>query len=409
LGGRLLEGLLEADPGHRGNRVDCGKGHLATFVGYRGKTLDTVVGPVRLNRAYYHCGDCRGGVVPRDAELGVEGASLSPGLERMVARVGAAQPFAKASGTLAELAGVELTPKRVERSSEANGGGLASAAEREAAAVLAGDLLPLGHGGPVEKLYVAMDGTGVPTVPADTEGRAGRSPDGRARTREVKLGCLFTQTGVDAEGRPVQDPGSSSYVGTFQAAEGFGSLLYAEACRRGLRQAREVVVLGDGAPWIWNLADEHFPGAVQVVDLYHARQHLHALGALVAPVLGEEHRAWVASRLSDLDDGDVEALLAAARDLQNPEGQAEEMEKALGYFETNAERMRYARFRGLGLFVGSGAVEAGCRAVVAQRLKLSGMRWTVRGASAIVALRCEEASGRWEEIWQQLHTQTSVA
>ncbi len=190
LGGRLLEGLLEADPGHRGNRVDCGKGHLATFVGYRGKTLDTVVGPVRLNRAYYHCGDCRGGVVPRDAELGVEGASLSPGLERMVARVGAAQPFAKASGTLAELAGVELTPKRVERSSEANGGGLASAAEREAAAVLAGDLLPLGHGGPVEKLYVAMDGTGSPPCPPTPRaGRAGPPTGGPGPGRSSWAAC----------------------------------------------------------------------------------------------------------------------------------------------------------------------------------------------------------------------------
>src|ERR1019366_7111006 len=133
-----------------------------------------------------------------------------------------------------------------------------------------------------------MDGTGVPTVPADTAGRAGKYPDGRARTREVKLGVLFTQTSVDQDGYPVRDPGSSSYVATLQAAPHFGSLVYAEARRRGSMAAHQLIVLGDGAPWIWNLADKHFPGATQIVDLYHAREHCHALGALVAPVLGQD-------------------------------------------------------------------------------------------------------------------------
>lgn len=246
-------------------------------------------------------------------------------------------------------------------------------------------------------------------MPRDTAGRRGKSPDGRARTREVKLGCLFTQTGLDERGRPVRDPGSSSYVATFETAERFGSLVYAEARRRGSHQADQLVVLGDGAPWIWNLAAEHFPGAIEVVDLYHAREHLHALGALVAPALGADGPGWLAERLAELDRGDVEALLRATRALPLAEAMAAEVEKALGYFETNRERMRYARFRALGLFVGSGAVEAGCRAVVAQRLKLSGMRWTVRGASAIVSLRCQEASGRWQEVWTWLNTQMSAA
>ncbi len=146
-----------------------------------------------------------------------------------------------------------------------------------------------------------------------------------------------------------------------------------------------------------------------MVDLYHAREHLYALGVLVAPALGADGPGWLAKRLAELDRGDVAALLAATRQLALPDAQAKEVEKALGYFETNRERMRYARFRALGLFVGSGAVEAGCRAVVAQRLKLSGMRWTVRGASAIVSLRCEDASGRWDEVWKWLHTQTTAA
>lgn len=410
LGGSLLEDLLALDTGHRGPRVDCGQGHTAAFVGYRDKQLDTVLGPAILRRAYYHCAACGHGIVPRDTELGVAGSSLSPGLRAMVARVGAQEPFRVARQDLAELAGLELTAKRVERGAEADGTLVRAAVEQEADAVAAGDLVPFGSAEPVDTLYVALDGTGVPTVPHDTAGRRGKSPDGRARTREVKLGCLFTGTGLDAQGRPVRDPGSSSYVATFEPAEGFGSLVYAEALRRGVGRARRVVVLGDGAPWIWGLAGEHFPDAIEIVDLYHAREHLHALAALVAtPGLGDEHRVWLDERLAELDRGDVAALLAATRQLALPDAGTQEMEKALGYFETNRERMRYGRFRELGLFVGSGAVEAGCRAVVAQRLKLSGMRWTVRGAAAIVSLRCQGASGRWEEVWTWLHTQTSAA
>jgi hypothetical protein len=409
LGASLLQDLLGLDTGHRGPRVDCGAGHQASFVAYRDKNLDTVLGPVTLGRAYYHCSDCGVGVVPKDNELGVAGASLSPGLRAMVARVGAAAPFAKASDLLTELAGVELSTKRVERSAEADGTTLVAIGDAEAAAVLTGRLVPLGPAKPVAKLYVATGGTGVPTVPADTAGRAGKYPDGRARTREVKLGVLFTQTSVDDTGHPVRDPGSSSYVATLAPAPHFGSLVYAEARRRGCAQAGAVVVLGDGAPWIWNLASQHFPGASQIVDLYHAREHCHALGALVAPALGQDGPGWLTERLAELDRGDVPALLAAGRILDLPDAKTREVDKALGYFVTNAERMRYAHFRELGHFVGSGAVEAGCKAVVGQRLKLSGMRWSVRGAAGIVTLRCQEASDRWEEIWYRLDTQTSAA
>src|ERR1035437_4390323 len=191
LGALLLADLLGLDSGHRGPRIDCGAGPQAEFVSYRDKSLDTVLGPFTLIRAYYHCTDCSQSVVPKDDELGVAGASLSPRLRAMVARVGAASPFAKASELLATLAGVQLTTKRVERSAEADGQALVAIGDAEAAAVLTGQLTPIGPSTPVAKLYVAMDGTGVPTVPAATAGRAGKYPDGRARTREVKLGVLF--------------------------------------------------------------------------------------------------------------------------------------------------------------------------------------------------------------------------
>ena len=210
-------------------------------------------------------------------------------------------------------------------------------------------------------------------------------------------------------GWPVRDPHSSSYLATFAPAAEFGTLMAAEARRRGAAHVRQLTVLGDGAHWIWNLASKHFPEATQIVDLYHAREHLHDLGKLLAFMLGTSHGDWLAARLDDLDNGDIDAITTAARSYPLAGAKAQDRDTALGYFETNAHRMRYKHFRSLGMFVGSGVVEAGCKAVIGQRLKLSGMHWTVPGAAGILTLRCQQASGRWEEIWQQPHNQTGEA
>ncbi len=409
LGGSLLEKLLALDTGHRSQRIDCGSAHLAEFVSYRTKRLDTVLGPITLNRAYYHCADCASGVVPRDEELGVSHTSITPGLAAMTDRVGAAVPFAKGRDLLSELAGIELSTKRVERCAEADGKAIAAAIDTYAACVATGEVVPLPPAGAIPKLYVAVDGTGIPAVPVDTAHRKGKGPDGRAHTREVKLGVAFTQTTTDDEGYPIRDPDSSSYVATLEPVEHFGTLISAEARRRGSAKATEMVILGDGAVWIWNLAKAHFPSATHIVDLYHERVHLSDLAKLLACVLGDERAAWLAERKDELDDGDIPAILAAARTLDVPADKTKDIDTALGYFENNAARMAYKAFRAAGHFVGSGTVEAGCKAVVAQRLKLSGMRWSVRGATGIATLRCQEASGRWEEIWRLPRTQTSVA
>ena len=410
LGASLLEQLLTADAGYRGPRVGCGAGHEAEFVSYREKIIDTVLGPVRLRRAWYHCAACGDGLAPRDADLGVCGASMSPGLAKMTARAAAAVPFAKAAGLLAELAGIDLTVKRVERSAEATGATAAAAIGAETDAICSRQVVPLPPAAPLpDMLYIAVDGTGVPMVAAETEGRAGKGEDGKAHTREVKLACLFTQTTLNDDGRPVRDPGSSSYLATFAPAARFGQLVNAEARRRGATHIRQLVILGDGAVWIWNLADELFPAATQIVDLFHAREHAHDLAALATRLLRKSHPDWLAERLAELDAGDIPALLAAGRHLKFTGALARERDKQLGYFEVNAHRMRYQHFRDLGMFTGSGTVEAGCKAVIGQRLKLSGMRWTVPGAASIATLRCQEASDRWEEIWQRPHNQTGVA
>jgi hypothetical protein len=118
-----------------------------------------------------------------------------------------------------------------------------------------------------------MDGSGVPMVKKETVGRQGKGQDGQAKTRGAELGCIFTQTSVDEEGRPVRDEGSPSYPGAIEAADTFAWRMYKEAKRRGMDQAKEVSVLGDGALWIWNIADKHFHGSEHIVALYHAREH----------------------------------------------------------------------------------------------------------------------------------------
>jgi hypothetical protein len=405
LGASVLEDLLAADRGYAGPRLDCGAGHRAPFAGYRPKTIDTVLGPVTLNRAWYHCAECGHGLAPRDEQLGVAGQGMSPGLRRITARAAAAVPFAQASTLLRDLAGVQLTAKRAGRRAEADGAAAAARIEAEAAAITSGKLAVLPPGGPVpDKLYVAIDGTGVPMVAAETQGRPGKGEDGRARTREVKMAAVFTQTTVDEDGYPVRDPASSSYLATFAPAAQFGILMAAEARRRGAGRIRQLTILGDGAAWIWNLAGQHFPEATQIVDLFHAREHVHDLANLAARLLAGHRDDWLAARLEELDAGDIGGLLTAGHALKFTGSLAGERDKALHYFETNAHRMHYARYRTLGLFVGSGVVEAGCKSVIGQRLKLSGMRWTEQGATGILTLRCQEASGRWDQTWQPART-----
>jgi hypothetical protein len=223
-----------------------------------------------------------------------------------------------------------------------------------------------------------------------------------ALTREVKIGCVFTQTKLNEEGYPIRDEDSTTYVGAIETAESFGPRIYAEAVRRGLRQALKVVVLGDGGPWIWGIAALYFPWAIEIVDLYHAREHLANLGKVVYGPTSAEAKRWSAARSQQLDAGDVEAVITSMRRLRpRQDNVREEVRKAIDYFQTNKDRMRYAKFRSEGLFVGSGVVEAGCKAVIGLRLKQSGMRWTVSHANAIIALRCCQLSGRWEEFWEQ--------
>ena len=217
---------------------------------YRDKIIDTVLGPVTVSRAWYHCGQCGHGLAPRDAELGTAGQTMSPGLRKMSPGPPGVVPFTPGAGLVAALAGITLTGKRLGRHAEADGRAAAAVIEAQAAAIAARTLVPLPPVGLPDKLYIAIDGTGVPMRAAETDGRPGKGDDGKARTREVKLACAFTQATVDEDGYPVRDPHSSSYLATFAPAAGFGTLMAAEARRRGASHVRQLTILGDGAAWI---------------------------------------------------------------------------------------------------------------------------------------------------------------
>jgi hypothetical protein len=389
--------------------VSCGNGHDAGLGSVRPKVIDTVLGPVTLKRAWYHCARCQHGLAPRDAELGVTGTSMSPGLAAMNDLAAAAGPFAAAARLLEELAGIRLTVKRVERAAEASGAALAAAVRERAALIGARKLVPLPPDPLPDKLYAVIDGTGVPMTSKETAGREGKGDDGKARTREVKLAVFFTQDDLDENGYPVRDRTSTSVITSFGPAAEFGKLVKAEGIRRGAGHVRQLTVIGDGAPWIWGIASEKFPEATQVVDLYHAREHLHSLAKAAEFMLGDRKDEWLAARLEDLDHGDIDGIERAVREFPFIGVKKDEADRELGYFLGNAPRMRYRWFRSRGLFVGSGVVEASCKTTIGLRLKQSGMHWRIPGADAIITLRAEEASRDWNAICNTDGTQTHIA
>jgi len=405
-GSAALSELLRCQtPTAEQHRLPCPCGHHAQYQGLRSKAVLTVVGRARVSRPYYLCARCHQGQFPADAELDIVDTEVSPGVRRMLALVGSAAPFDHGREQMQVLAGLEVTTKAVERTAEAIGGDIARGEQREIQRAVQLNL-PMVIGKPVPILYVQMDGTGVPVVKKEILGRPGKTDGQPAHTREAKLGCVFTQTTTGDNGRPMRDPNSTTYTGSIETAEAFGKRIYLEAWNRGWSRALKKVVMGDGAEWIWNLAEQHFPGAVQIVDLFHARQHLWELVRKLYPNDSANQKAWMKIHQKRLlDKGKIVKLVEALRAIPAANADiAEQIRTEADYFQRNAERMRYPKFRRHHLFVGSGVIEAGCKTVIGSRLKQSGMFWTVTGANAILSLRCCHLNGRFESYWEARQT-----
>ena len=400
-GAKALANLLKGiGCGQRGEAIVCDCGARMQSHGLKSKPLLTILGPVDYKRSLFQCPCCNQTRYPGDEQLDLVNTTRSPGTRRMMARAGSRSTFKEGRDDLRIYAGIKLSAKDLERVAEGIGADMERWSQKQREALIEQDI-PARARKTIPIMYISYDGTGVPMIGSELEGRKGKQPDGSAKTREVKLGCVFTQTTTDSDGFPIRDPETTSFVGAIETAEPFGRRIYAEAVRRGLPNADKVVVLGDGAEWIRNLAELHFPDAIQIVNLYHTREHVSLLCKILFapnPDEIEEHRIlwW-----NQLDDGKIEEIAERAR-LNRPDDpdKSEEVEKQIAYLTKNKERMRYDKFRAQGLFVGSGVIEAGCRTVIGTRLKQSGMEWSVRGANAIISLRCMFVSGRLEEYWE---------
>ena len=395
----LAELLRFSEPDQRA--IPCPCGQQAHYREPRSKTVLTAVGTVEVSRPYYLCPHCHAGQFPADQELDLVATEFSPGVRRMQALVGQQAPFEHGRDQLKLLAGLDVTTKSIERVAESIGADIVRQERQDINRAVQLDL-PITVGEPVPVLYVQMDGTGVPVVKKETAGRKGKLDGLPAHTREAKLGCVFTQTTWDEEDYAIRDPDSTTYTGAIENAEQFGKRLYVEAWKRGWSRAEKKVVMGDGAEWIWNLAKEHFPGAIQIVDLFHARQHVWDLARLLYPNDSKRRNAWIGLHQKRwLDKGKIAKLVASLHTIQTADADlAKKIRNEADYFATNAARMKYPQFRKQHLFVGSGVIEAGCKTVIGHRLKQSGMFWTVQGANSILALRCSHLNGRFQDYWE---------
>ena len=390
IGAEMLEKILIHEDGSS-MESKCACGGAFSNQKNRSKTIHTILGTVRVCRAIQQCNRCKQWRIPYDIMLDVQNSMYSPGMQRIMAQCGAAVSFGKSRDLIKELAGQFVTDKDVDRIAERigtdiqlNGNSFSNAPEKESPSTL----------------YIATDGTGVPVIKKETTGRIGKASDGIAKTREAKLGAIFTQSRADEKGNPIRDPFSTTYIGRIESVGEFGPRLLDEAIRRSAFQAKQIVILGDGAPWIWNLAEKYFPDAIQIIDFYHAKEHLADISKLLYSHKCKERDILYNNFSEKLWDGPISKLLKELRLLKLQHSKNETLETMIDYFWKNHTRMEYKNYRQKGFFIGSGVIEAGCKSIIGHRLKQSGMHWSVNGANAIIALKCCIESGYFETYWE---------
>jgi hypothetical protein len=361
---------------------------------YKGRVplqVQGLFGSFELVRDYYYHPGKEEGHYPADAALGLE-VAYTPALARLICLEGADETsYQKAQTHLEETGGICVSGRQIQRVVQRVGVGAQAWQEREAQS--GGSAVPI--------LYASADGTGVPMRQEELAGRAGKQPDGSAKTRMAYLGCAFTQHRTDEKGHPVRDYESTTYVSSFGSIEEFGPCLRQEAIRRGLALAVQVVLLIDGAESLAKMGRLCFPGAIQIVDFYHALEHA---GRLLVALLGSKDHPDYKTRLGRwarrLLNDKVSQLIAQTRAECAGKAQAQPVEKELGYFLSNVARMQYGTFRAKGFFIGSGVIEAGCKTVIGSRCKQSGMFWGEPGAENVLALRCIHSSRRLGDFWK---------
>jgi len=380
---------VETDPA----AAHCPCGQLAHYKGPAARTLVTQAGLLTFRRAYYYCTKCQQGFYPLDAALGLGPGQFSEGVQAGVARLGAELPFERAAATYTALTGLPISPRAVARVTEARGAAWEQDLAEERAALLQGTTppAPAARAADGGRWVVALDAARVCF---------------RDGWHEIKVGVVGRAQSAQ---RPGREPGSwrpgaqvaeQSYVAHVGSMSGAAERLYAEGVRRGCDPGEEeVLCVGDGAPSIWNEFATHFPRRVEILDWYHAVEHIWAAGNGLFGEGTAQAQAWVAARKEELWEGAVAAVVAALQTAATQERRGQAAAEEVHYFTVNAGRMAYAAYRAAGYPLGSGMVESGCKQVVGQRAKGAGMRWSVAGVQAVLTLRASLLSGGWEEAW----------
>jgi hypothetical protein len=377
---------LEPRSTHEGTRVECSCGDEAEFHGYRDRWVRTLCGDIRVKRAYYHCNSCHSGLSPWDRLQGLSERIWSPGLKSLVGELCARLTYTEVSQLLERVLCLS-----VEESSQQDiVRDLGTRLRAEESNVIEGyferdeEIAPETS---ADRLYVCVD-----AAKAHTDGA----------WHDIKTGVIFAGVKTDVSCvREIDRMTQAHYIAAQETSEEFGKRLYARAALSGMVGAKEVVTLGDGADWIWNQAAMHLAGSVEILDYYHACEHIWSFAAARYGEGNAARKRWAQTHCRKLKASGPGSLLRSLRRCKpkTPE-QAEALRLELGYFESHRHRMNYPQYRAKGMMIGSGPVESACKVVVAQRLKQSGMRWTQPGADNILALRTAVMSGQTQRIQQ---------
>ena len=351
--------------------VVCGCGDTAKSKERESRTIVTMAGTHKIERRRYHCPSCGAWGAPRDLLLGIGSGNYSAGVVALTSEVAAGFPFEASEGFLARRFGLDLCYKQVQRIAERTGS-VVSADELDMARSVALDKVVVLSQERPKRLAVSADGLMV-------------NSDGN--WTEMKCASFVSEE----HGR--------STIATMERAEKFGELLHLEAIRRGAANAEELVFVADGAAWIWNLAAHHFPGAVEIVDWYHATQHLWQIANTWYGDGTSKARNWVKHNKVRLMEDGVDRVVSSIKQWNPTDEDGQKVKREnLHYFTTNARRMLYATYRELDYPIGSGSVESACKQYGEGRLKQAGMRWKRPGIEAIAHLRSALLNGRIDNI-----------
>jgi hypothetical protein len=354
----------------------------------------TICGPITLKRNYYRCPNCGISFYPDDERLNISRSMSSKGFAKICSQLLLFMPFEHASRLLKEIYRCEISETFLKELSDRIGSRLYKESEDKGRMPYNLDTgMEL-----IEKMYIHADGAMVPILGEES-----------IEYRENKLGLVYTDKDIvkktSKRGKQRVTIKNRRYVSSIgEGVEGFKKMMYATALENGYRRARDVIFLTDGAVWLRKMKDEYFPEALHILDWYHAMDHL---WSTAKKIFGEENydacESWVSPKKELLWKGRVKDVIEQLTEegLSAKKHQTEIFELR-GYYVSNASSMNYDVYREKGFFIGSGAVESANKYIVADRLKRTGMRWTLQHANSIIWLRCKYFEDRWDQFWNNM-------